>query len=346
MRKTAAKLLAAAALATSLATVATGTAVADPAAGVTPAAQDIVGVGSDTTQAVLDQFSTDYNASLGSGSTAPRLYSYDATGTSPITTKTGATSITRPNGSGAGISALAANTSATVDFARSSRDPQSSDPNTFDFVAYATDAVSWAAQNGGHAPANLTTQNLKDIFNCNVTTWNQIDPSLSTNTIKPFLPQANSGTRAFFLKTLGITTINSCVTQGVQENQGSALALQDPDAVVPYSVAHFIGQAYYGKGSGSDVQGPLTVRSIDGVAPIDTTNKVITDAFASTNYARSVYNVLRHAEFVATDTHGTALQAIFGTNGWICNNATATADLQSFGFLPLPAGACGSTLHS
>lgn len=61
-----------------------------------------MGVGSDTTQAVLNQFSTDYNAFLGASSTLPRLYSWDATGTSPIVTKTGATTpFNRPNGSSA-----------------------------------------------------------------------------------------------------------------------------------------------------------------------------------------------------------------------------------------------------
>ncbi|MFB7911435.1 MULTISPECIES: PstS family phosphate ABC transporter substrate-binding protein [unclassified Kitasatospora] len=344
MRKTAAKLLTVAALATSLVTVASGSALADPTG--TPAAQDIVGVGSDTTQAVLNQFSTDYNAYLGAGSTLPHLYSWDATGSSPITTKTGATSIARPNGSGAGISALKNNTSATVDFARSSRGPQSTDPNTFDFVAYATDAVAWAAPNNGDAPANLTTQNLKDIYNCNITTWDQIDPSLPSNTIKPYLPQANSGTRSFFLSVLGISTIKPCVTEGVQENEGSDTNLSDPDALVPYSVAHYIGQVYYGKGSGSDVQGPLTIRSIDNTAPVDTTNKVINGDFAATSYARTVYNVVRDADWKATDAHGTALRSIFGTTGWVCTNATAKADLKSFGFLPLNAGACGSTIHS
>ncbi|MFF3001318.1 PstS family phosphate ABC transporter substrate-binding protein [Kitasatospora sp. NPDC057940] len=345
MRKTAAKLLTIAALATSLATVASGTALADPAS--LPAAKDIVGVGSDTTQAVLNQFSADYNATIpSSNTTTPRLYSWDATGTSPITTKTGATSIARPNGSGAGITALKNNTSATVDFARSSRGPASTDPNTFDFVAYATDAVSWAAQNGGNAPANLTTQNLKDIYTCNVTTWDQIDPSLPSTTIKPFLPQSGSGTRSFFLSTIGVSAFGLCVTEGVQENEGSDAQLNDPDALVPYSVAHYVGQVYYGKGSGADVQGPLTIRNVNGVAPVDTTNKVITNAFAGTSYARSVYNVVRHSDWIATDTHGTALRAIFGTSGWVCTNATASADLKSFGFLPLPAGACGSVTHS
>ncbi|MEU8923490.1 substrate-binding domain-containing protein [Kitasatospora sp. NPDC048545] len=344
MRKTAANLLAAAALATSVATVFAGTAVADPAG--LPNSQDIVGVGSDTTQAVLNQLAADYNATLTNPSD-PHLYSWDAIPSGTITTKSGATAITRPNGSGAGITALNANTSATVDFARSSRAPQASDPTTDDFVALAKDAVAWAAPATGNAPANLTTQNLKDIYTCTVTNWNQISASLPNATIKPFLPQASSGTRSFFLTTIGggtAVTPGACVTSGTQENQGSDPALADVNSVVPYSAAHYIGQVYFGKGSGADVQGPLTIRSVDGVAPVDTVNKTISSAFAATAYSRVVYNVFRDAEWTATDAHGTALRAIFGKGGWICTKGAA--DIKSFGFLPLSSFACGSVTHS
>ncbi|MFJ9951494.1 PstS family phosphate ABC transporter substrate-binding protein [Kitasatospora sp. NPDC091207] len=347
MRKTAAKLLAIAAIATSVATVAAGTAIADPT--VTPAAQDIVGVGSDTTQAVLNQISTDYNAFLtaSGNTTSPRLYSWDATGTSPITTKTGATSIARPNGSGAGVNALNANTSTTVDFARSSRAPQTGDLTSDIFVAFAKDAVSWAAKTGGNAPANLTTAQLKGIYECTTTNWQQIDPTLANATIKPFLPQTDSGTRSFFLKTIGggtAVTPGTCVTSGTQENQGTDPVLNDANALVPYSVAHYIGQVYFGHAVGSDAQGVLSIRNLNSVAPVDTVNKVIDPTFATTAYSRVVYNVVRQAEWTATDAHGTALRAIFGTNGWICKNGAS--DVKSYGFLPLPSpGACGSTTH-
>ncbi|MGW3073702.1 MULTISPECIES: PstS family phosphate ABC transporter substrate-binding protein [unclassified Kitasatospora] len=350
MRKTAAKLLTVAALATSVATVAGGTAVADPAAGVTPRAIDFVGVGSDTTQALLNQLATDYNASLTS-STAPRVYSWDAIPTGTITTKTGATAITRPNGSGAGINALNANTNATVDFARSSRGPVATDPTTDNFVALAKDAVAWAAKSGGNAPANLTTANLKDIYTCTVTKWNQINASLPNATIKPFLPQTGSGTRSFFLTAIngGVTALTpgACVNSSVQENQGSDALLNDVNAVVPYSVAHYIGQVYFGKGSGADVQGPLTIRNIDGVVggPVDTTNKVINSNYADTLYGRVVYNVFRKDDWApAVDTTRAAtLRGIFGDGGWFCTNGTA--DIKSFGFLPLDFG-CGSVTTS
>ncbi|MFF3001317.1 substrate-binding domain-containing protein [Kitasatospora sp. NPDC057940] len=344
MRGTTKKLLAAAALATAVVTATGGTGAADPTS--LPAARDIVGVGDGVTQPLMNQFSADYNATIpSSNTTTPRLYSWDATGTSPITTKSGAASIARPNGAGAGINVLRNNTGATVDFVRSERGPASTDPNTFDFVAYARDAVSWAAKSGGNAPANLTTQNLLDIYTCSITTWDQIDPGLPNTTIKPFLP-TGSGTGAIFLSAIGVSSFGLCVTQGVQENEGSDAQLNDPDALVPYSVGHYIGQVYFGRGSGTDVQGPLTIRSVNGIAPVDTVNKVISNALVGTMYSTVLYNVVRDAEWFATDAHGVALRAVFGRNGWLCTNATAFADLKSFGFLPLPAFACGSATHS
>ncbi|MEV6977608.1 substrate-binding domain-containing protein [Kitasatospora sp. NPDC093806] len=351
MRKTAAKLLAAAAIATSVATIAAGTAAADPT--VTPAAQDIVGVGSDTTQAVLNQFSTDYNAFLtGKGdTTSPRLYSWDSTGTSPLTTKTGATSIARPNGSGAGINALNANTSTTVDFARSSRGPKTGDPASDLFVAYAKDAVSWASTTtGSHAPTNLTTADLTGIYNCTITNWNQITdiPGYTgpNAAIKAFLPQTSSGTRSFFLSALGLSTPGSCVqATTVQENQGTDTILNDADALVPYSAAHYIGQVFKGHSSGSDAAGALSIRSIDGLSPVDGTNNLDV-TFSDSAFGRVVYNVVRSADWNAGDAHAAALRAIFGTTGWICKNTTAANDIRSYGFRTLPVGACGSTTHA
>ncbi|MFB6889135.1 substrate-binding domain-containing protein [Kitasatospora sp. NPDC056327] len=360
MRKTAAKLLAAVAIATSVATVATGTAVADPSTLPTlPLAQDIVGVGSDTTQAVLNQFSTDYNAFLGAGSTLPRLYSWDATGSATIQTKVGATTpFNRPNGSGAGIASLTSVSKTTVDFARSSRGPKNSvpggapgDPLSDLFVAFAKDAVSYATKTtGSNAPINLSKADLVKIYNCDVTTWRGLNPAdltLPTTTIKAYLPQASSGTRSFFLQALGLANAGACVTVNptVQENQGTDPILNDADAIVPYSVAHYIGQVYNGHGAGTDQAGNLTIRSIDGIAPVAADN-TLSLSFSNSVFGRVVYNVVRDTEWAATDTQGTALRAIFGSNGWVCKNATAIADIKSYGFRTLPVGACGSTTRA
>ncbi|MER5349660.1 substrate-binding domain-containing protein [Kitasatospora sp. NPDC002551] len=352
MRKTAAKLLAAAAIATSVATVASGVAVADPAAGVVPATQDIVGVGSDTTQEVLNGLSGGYNAALTAAgdTTSPRLYSFDATGSAQITSKAGTSPFDRPNGSGAGIKALETRTSTQVDFARSSRGPANGTDLTSDvFVAFARDAVSWAAKTGGNAPANLTTANLKDIYTCAKTNWQQINPALPNATIKPYLPQTASGTRAFFLKAIGgatPVTPGACVVSGLQENTGTEAALTDNNALVPYSVAHYIGQVYYGHTSANDAAGPVTIRNINGIAPVTTSPAaVINPSFSGTAYGRNVYNVVRSSEWTATDAHGVALRKIFGTasnGGYICGTA-GTAILTNYGFGSLGSN-CGTEI--
>lgn len=340
---TVAKLLAGAAATASLVALGAGPVLADPPSGTTPAATDLVGVGSDTVQALFNQFSTDYTAT-------PKLYSYDATGSASITTKTGATSITRPNGSGAGITALQNTTDTTVDFARSSRALQPTDPSNDWFIAYAKDAVSWAAQSGGHAPNNLTTADLAGIYKCTITNWDQItDVSGYTGpnaTIQAFLPQSGSGTRAFFETAIGITDaqVGGCVNQTVEENEGTNTLLQTNDSIVPYSVGHYIGQVYYSHTTLTDAPGPLTVRSTNGVAPIDTTNKVIASGYLGTSYSRVLYNVVRGTDWNAGDAHANALKAVFGTTGWICKNTTAQADLKSYGFSSF--GLCGTISHN
>jgi ABC-type phosphate transport system substrate-binding protein len=349
MRHTAAKALAAIAITSALTTLAAAPALADPS--VTPAAQDIVGAGSDTTQALVNQFSTDYNAHLTSigDTTSPRLYSWDATGTSPITPKTGGNSITRPNGSGSGINALNGNTNTTLDFARSSRAPQTGDLTTDDFVAFAKDAVTWSATSTTDAPANLTTADLAGIYQCTITDWNQItDISGYTGPdaiIKPYLPQTGSGTRSFFLSAIGggtAVTPGSCVTSGPEENEGTDAALNDNDVIFPYSVGHYVGQLN-GHNTTTDNVGVLVLQQIDGNSPLTSANK-LDSGFAGGQYGRVLYNVVRNGDWTATSTQATALHNIFGSTGWICSTA-GKADITSYGFLALPGAACGSISH-
>ena len=106
------KLLVAATTAAALTAMMAAPALADPPTGVTPKLTDVVGVGSDTTEFVFDQFSADYNATHTTG----KLYSFDALNPSngamgdPIQLKASVPSSTcnipRPDGSSAGITAL------------------------------------------------------------------------------------------------------------------------------------------------------------------------------------------------------------------------------------------------
>ena len=176
-----------------------------------PVPTDFTGVGSDTIQNVMNQFSADFNAAL--PVTKPHLYSWDATNPvtgaigDDITIKTGGSPSNgtcqqqRPDGSSAGITALTTTNPTTsghpcIDFARSSRARGTTDPpfakNGIAFVTLAGDAVTYATQpaaNGSpsNAPANLTTAQLTSIYNCKVTNWSQVGGK--SGTIKAFIPR-------------------------------------------------------------------------------------------------------------------------------------------------------------
>ncbi|MBS2532063.1 substrate-binding domain-containing protein [Catenulispora sp. NF23] len=320
-----------------------GAALADPPAGTTPAATDIVAAGSDTIQAFDNGLSTQYNAT----SPASKFYTWDATGTSPITPKTGATSIPRPNGSGQGITALNNNTNATLDIARSSRGPNTGTADWF--IPFAQDAVGWAGFTGGNAPTDLTSADLQGIYTCSITNWNQItdEPGYTgpNATIDPIVPQSGSGTRSFFLSALNITAASEPCWNATtpEENEGTASVFAgDVNAVFPYSLSHAVGQLYDGKGSGTDNIGVLDVfRSIDGNTQIDQTNKVWNANFPLT-YTREVYHVVRQSDW-ADATEGPRLKALLdrSTNGgYLCGTA-ASSLITSYGFQTL-GNACGT----
>jgi ABC-type phosphate transport system substrate-binding protein len=255
------KLLAGSAAAATMVALAAGPALADPPTGVTPKATDIVGVGSDTSEFLFDQFAHDYDNTQ----SGAKLYSWDATNPStgaagdPIVTKSGCASIARPDGGNAGITALEANTADgsnfCIDYARSARGRAATDPpyaaGGIAFVATAGDAVTWAtrdaASGGTNAPTNLSPTQLKNIYLCNTTNWDKVGGK--NGKILPFLPVTGSGIRTVFLTALGggttAITPGACVNSTVQQNEGIDPQLNSPDAVVPFSVAKYIAQVYH-----------------------------------------------------------------------------------------------------
>jgi ABC-type phosphate transport system substrate-binding protein len=269
------KLLASVAAAATVAGLAARPAFADPPGGIVPRPADAVGVGDNTSQYLLDQLAYDFDTANPKASTL--LYSWDAVNPDSqaigdaIETKDGCAAIARPDGSGAGITALAAgarptgnSTNYCIDYARSSRSRNSTDPpygpGGVAFVALAGDAVTWAsrdaASGGTDAPASLTTAQLVNIFECKDSNWDQVGGQDAP--IEAFLPQSASGTRAFFLTALGggVTPIvpGSCVsdlpTSGdpggtLEENEGVNPALDTPEAIFIYSVGDYLAQAYH-----------------------------------------------------------------------------------------------------
>jgi ABC-type phosphate transport system substrate-binding protein len=167
-----------------------------------------------------------------------------------------------PSGSGAGKSYLATeDTSAStqagcIDIGRSSSSPgtvAAGEKSTFEYYAFALDAVTWASASL-NAPAILTRQQVQDIYACNITDWGTVGGT--PGPIQRYLPQSGSGTRAFFVGQYGITAgmlsttnancpavkDNSILNNNggpnikFEENQGATIEAGDiAKAILPYS---------------------------------------------------------------------------------------------------------------
>jgi hypothetical protein len=243
-------------------------------ADVAPGSADIVGVGSDTLQFMVN-FGADGdmqgNPGYNSGKLA-RVFSFDATpdanaragylnGSTNTALKAlnptivlragGAHTIQRPNGSGAGASALIADTGSThkVNFARSSSFISSGQISAADaatnvgalhVVRLAHEYVRIMTGTTTNAPtAGLTKAQLKSIYECTGGTgtggrWLWSDAGIGgtgTDPIIPIVPQSGSGTRKTFLTDIGFTVDGS---GNVTEAPGSCVATYEEND--PYSL--------------------------------------------------------------------------------------------------------------
>lgn len=310
------------ALALALGALAAPAAMADPAAG---DYRTLAGVGSDTTQDVVNALG---NVVVNS-SNAKIIASYDATGSATVNTRAANCAISRPNGSSAGITALATDVADTtkdcIDFARSSRGVKTTG-TLLTWIPFAKDAVSVAVRTDSALYAagaqDLTTAQLKAIFQCTTTTLNGV-------TLTPLLPQTGSGTRSFFLEKIGLTDaqVGSCVNQSVQENNG--LALDTAGDIAPYSVAQYIAQA---SGTVADIHGATDVIKVNGTAPYNASTFTLNTAFS---FNRDVYNVVPTAKL----TDATIASTFVGSASKVC---AATSTITAYGFGTL-GSACGTT---
>lgn len=349
----------------------------DPPNRVTPAAYDVVGVGSDTTEYVMDAFSVGYNKTVKvHNATNPFFYSYDALPLgknvpSPaykITPKAGCATIARPDGSSAGITALGESQTIKykggvypcLDFARSSRARKTTDPGVKPggdvFVTFAKDAITWAARSaakgGTDAPKSLNLTQLKAIFTCKDTNWAQVGGK--SGAIKVFLPQAGSGTLSTWETDMGITTVGSCVSQAPEENEGTFSGFNSPNAVFIWSIGAYVAQKYHSAACGKapsktqnefgcNLTGFIVPEEINGVNPLSSGKVPTTNPKFPSFYWRTLYNVLR--DTVAGGDHLTAKDNhFFGSkseHGYMCSNATAQTLIRDYGFVTTPL--CGST---
>lgn len=283
----------------------TSVASADP--GTTPAKTDIVGVGSDTTEDVLNFLASGYNGK--SPAPANKLASWDAFGSVAITPAFGCAEIPRPAGSGAGVAALRNNTDGCIDFARSSSGPKA-DQGDLVFVPFAKDILTYAYNLQTNAIKNLTAAELKLIYTCQKQTWNGVRPNqgFKSEAILPRLPQSGSGTRSTFLSAIGVTEADIVAAKKRTGcNLVDTVAENDPavlkgkvNAIAPFSLARYRVAGGY-KTTGIDLS-----------------------SSQSTGYRfeRNVYNVLK--DTVGNNTVPAAFKGIFGKaseGGYICSTA-------------------------
>ncbi|MER5793501.1 hypothetical protein ABT137_34580, partial [Streptomyces sp. NPDC001980] len=170
-------------------------------------------------------------------------------------------------------------------------------------------------------PDDLTTAQLKAIYECTLTSLNGV-------TLTPILPQSASGTRAFFLSSIGVTTPGSCVTSdsSIQENDGSIV--DSAGDIFPYSVAQYTAQESFVV---DDRRGEAVLGSVGGQAA---RNSDLT-LNLSFPYLRNVYNVVPTAKL-----SDSLIAATFvGTGSAVCTN---TSIITTYGFGTLGSD-CGST---
>ncbi|MBT2412803.1 hypothetical protein J7I94_19940 [Streptomyces sp. ISL-12] len=277
-----------------------------PIASADPAPGDyrvLAGVGSDTTQDVLNGLGDSID-----GGTL--IASYDAI-TDPvdtdIKTRANGCALTRPNGSSAGIAALNQDIDSgagCLDFARSSRSFQTAGDD-LTWIPFASDKLKVAVRgDSALAGVNFSDTTLKAIYECTVTQVNGVS-------VTPLIPQSGSGTRSFFLSSIGNPTLGSCV-QTMQEHDGRAL--DTAGDLAPYSVAKYASQT---GGLIPDNHGATVLNTINGG-----------------EYSRDVYNVVETARLGDADIADTFV----GPDSKVCQD---TATITDYGFGTVTD--CGST---
>jgi ABC-type phosphate transport system substrate-binding protein len=304
-----------------------GAAQADPTGAPTP--RVLVGVGSDTTQDVMNQVAND--VTIGG---VKQIGSFNATGSATINTgKAGCSAVARPNGSGAGRTALLNSLTAgdgCIQFARSSSLNTATSTPSLTYVPFAIDAVSFAVTSSSNLPRSFALTDLQAIYHC--------DPNYvgtgPNYAITPILPQAGSGTRSYWEGQMGIldTDVNNnvypCIINGtkngqiIEEHTGTAL---DANSIEPFSIGQYTDQS---NGLIIDRRGSAVLGVIGGTDP----------QLTNSNFSvkRDVYNVIPTSQIGAAP-----YSSVFvGSSSLICQD---TATILHYGFAANPN--CGSTTN-
>jgi subtilisin family serine protease len=170
-----------------------------------------------------------------------------------------------------------------IDIARSDAGPRaigpSGDDASFEYYAFALDAVTWASPSLA-APAFMTLAQLRDVYACSVTDWSQLTGG-GSGPIQRFMPSAGSGTGEVFVANVlgfdprGITGPNCPPVATMGENNGTSLLTPANTAayqraIVPYSAGAFVFQGDNATNPTLDLRGGVRPGGIlAGGSPVD-----------------------------------------------------------------------------
>jgi ABC-type phosphate transport system substrate-binding protein len=254
---------------------------ADPA----PTAADVVGVGSDVIQNSVDFLADgDTAGHLGYNSTGNknRLVNLDATAdgngrnaftdplggpsvplTPTVVLRAGTSPVQRPNGGGAGLTALVNDgqnkvSANRISFVRSPNLPSTDNQSKalanlnsqLHTVQIADDKQVIATAKITNAPAAISNADLVGIYTGQYLHWNDLPDApdnASHDAIVPLIPQVGAGVRTIFLNALksanGGTVPNPTAATPVQQNDPTSITslsdTQRPNAIVPFPVGRY-----------------------------------------------------------------------------------------------------------
>ncbi|GIF51169.1 hypothetical protein DFJ67_3363 [Asanoa ferruginea] len=330
----------------------------------------LTGVGSDTTQDVMNGF----GSLVTDGANAKVIASWDARGSVQIKTKAANCTFNRPDGSGAGRQALrasqgenlggtnggagffqGANVANCVDFARSSSYGGPTPPTTagnYTYIPFGVDAVALARNANGDIPANISFAQVQRVYKC-------FDTAIAGNPVTPRMIQAASGTWQFWAGKMGITEaeINlgdySCLARDTDSNPATPAApnferVQEHDGtvlngnlnqIVPFSAGQFIAQ---GNTAAIQAATGVTVTDRRGQAaltgmrlPGQAIQQPVVGGILNTAFPlrRDVYNVVPTADLA----DAAIVNAFVGANSKVCTTTvnvggTNRSVIELFGF--------------
>jgi hypothetical protein len=176
--------------------------------------------------------------------------------------RAGTSPVQRPNGGGAGLTALTVDgkngvSANRISFVRSPNLPTQTQQNAahanigsyLHTVQIATDQQVIAVSSDSNAPSALSGADLVGIYTGQYTKWNQIpgNSSGSSETIIPLIPQSGAGVRTVFLNALkqynNGNTVNPTAATPVQQNDPTTItglsAADKKNALVPFPVGRY-----------------------------------------------------------------------------------------------------------